>query len=105
MTHDVCRKVREASVVTRFKNEAGSIRIDGGARSGGGGFVCGADIENCEDPFAIFDDFFWRQVQFEFAIPHGSNSTFELPRVGKPKADAPHAYTLHPGLAPRKGSD
>ena len=64
-----------------------------------------SNVEDGQHPLAILDDFFWRQVQFELAIANGGDSTLELPRVGKPKADAPHAYTLHPGLAPRKGSD
>ena len=98
-------KVGQTSVIARFEHEACAVGIDGGASCGRGGFVARSDVENGQDPLAILDDFFWRQVQLELAIPHGSDSTFELPRVGKPKADAPHAYTLHPGLAPRKGSD
>ena len=84
-------------MVPRFELEACAIGIDGGASGGGCGFVARADVENRQNPLAIFHDFLRRQVQFEFVIPHGCHSTFELPRIGKPKADAPHAYTLHPG--------
>ena len=84
-------------VVAWFEDEAGTIGIDGGSSCGGAGFVTSADVEDRQDPLAIFHDFLRRQIQFEFAIPHGCHSTFELSRIGKPKADAPHAYTLHPG--------
>lgn len=62
-------------------------------------------VENGQHPLAVFDDFLWWQLELELAISHGGNLMLELLRVGKPIADAPHAYTLHPGLAPRKGSD